>query len=179
MRLGDTEAFVSSTDPAVDHKESRLDKFYTTRDQEHLVIKEGAQPTVYHLRRVPRSLVTKWIQSATTMNESYVRAFECALVKVENLVDDTGKVIPVWEPKWVTNKDTTPVLTNEELDLFHPDDVFEIGHLAWERCFLRPGSDPSYPVPPLYHVRLERARRLPVEEILKELDQSSEESATA
>lgn len=172
----DTIKVVSSCDPAVDQKASRLDKYYATRDLKHLVIKEGATPAYFYLRRIPRSLVTQWIQSAPNDNQAFVRAFECALVCAENVVTEDGKVIPRWEPKWVTSRSSTPVLEQDEMNLFHPDDVVEIGHLAYERAFLRPGREPCYPVPPLSHVRLERALRRPVEEVLTDLDQSSDES---
>jgi hypothetical protein len=141
---------VCSTDPAIDLHHSNLDKFVLTRDLAHLTYVPGRVPVFYELRRPPSRIVVSYIDVAPEENLRHMRAFMTSVVGWMNLAGDDGVQRAVQgEPDWY-HKDPTKLdgmMTWDEVALFHPEDITEIGAVAYQRCFLRPGRELVYTAP--------------------------------
>lgn len=149
---------VCATDDAIDLEQSNLDRYVITRDITHLKFKPGQEPMRYTLRRVPNSLVATWIDVAADDNLKRVRAFMASVVGWCGRKDENGRARGEEKPDWCTKPNAPPssTMTLEELDMFHPEDIADIGAVAYERCFLRPGREPLYQASHSFRAGLER-----------------------
>lgn len=144
-------------DPAIDHAQSNIGKFIESRDVAHLVIREGRRPAAFHLRAIPNRLVLDHLATESNIERKRQLAFRSALVRVENaqLGDITS---PLWQPQVVADAQRTSegrglsrmftLVSDDELELFDPATVMEIGEVALTRAFLPKAFEASYALPP-------------------------------
>lgn len=135
----------------LDKMAETLVDYAKTRDEATLKLKPGKDVTWFHIRRIPTSMMDRYVLEATSLAEQNRRAFCVSVVKVDNLCATDGRKIAALEP---TGKMDTPsgqrsMWTEEELELFAPQYTQEIGSLARQRSFLVPGSAASLLLPPL------------------------------
>jgi hypothetical protein len=134
----------------LDKMAETLVEYAKTRDEGLLKLKPGKAVTWFHIRRIPTSLIDRYVLEATSMSEQNRRAFSVAVIKAESLYTTDGRQVHALEP---TGKIDTPagklsMWTEEELELFAPQYTQEIGSLARQRSFLVPGSAASLLLPP-------------------------------
>ena len=176
--MADVIKVVSIYDPAIDLDHSDMDAYCASRDVKHLRFHKGKQPAVFSVRKIPRSVHVKYIEALMGDHARHTAAFECGVVQVENLASMDGTTVKLFEPEWMRNKDRQLVgLTDDELEMFHPNDIFDIGGVAYDRCFLRPGSKAHFAAPRGVERRLGMERRPPVDEVLSELKRLNDESS--
>lgn len=146
---------VLTVDPAVDTEamgsiDVLLD-YVKSRDFAKIApyLKPGSKPMVFNLRRCARSQVT-YIQAATSAFDRQTRAFACCVAEIENFVTPDGAVVDKWRPASAnpSRPDQPITLTNDELDLFSPNEIAEIGAVAETRSFLAPRYAPRFVLPP-------------------------------
>ena len=178
MRSDNLKSVVSVADPAIDRENSNFSKYLVTRDEKYLRFHAGKQPARFRIRRIPRSLLLKYVERTDDITTKHVRAFECAVVEIENMYDDKGGQRPnVFSPKWTERPDEgVAAMTPDELDQVEPSDILDVGGVAYAHAFLRRGRSACYPVQRSYLPVLEMANLPPVEEVLEALDRSNDES---
>jgi hypothetical protein len=148
---------VCSSDPAIDLHKSNLDRYVVTRDLAHLVFHPGKHPVYYVLKRPPTNLVVSFIEAGLDEKTRHIRAFMCSTVGWQYLPDGDGIQRDLaGHPGWVEKRQESGCMTTEELNLFHPEDVLEIGAIAYQRCFLRRGREVLYTAPPTSADALQR-----------------------
>lgn len=141
---------VSVNDPAIDTERMPIEtmlKYIETRDEKLIApfMRAGEQPTWFHIREIPRRLMTRFVQSASAVpsmrNE---HAFRAGVTVVENVHQDDGPFLTSWElPR--TNDD---VVTEETLEQrFSPSEVDEIGAVIWNHSFLARRMRRTYQLP--------------------------------
>lgn len=161
MESAKLKKLYSSFDPAVLVQSSPITKYQQTRDIALLKTRPGVQPTAYFIRRIPNSLLLRYVDVPEEEQVKHVRAFECAVVRAEHLTSPAGNFWPVWEPMQHLQDpgsgEALAMMKPEDLELFPPDDVLDIGAAAYGHAFLRHGSAASYPLPPSSPRALERA----------------------
>lgn len=150
-------------DPAIDWpavmKSGLAQKWIETRDAgllEPFVIR-GQRPTRYRLREIPNRLMARWVTQANSAldggatAETYMRAFACSLVGVENMPMDDGVVHASWAPP--VQKESglfEGVLEDKAMDLFLVPELIDVGALAYQRSGFRRGTRPTFRLPPMF-----------------------------
>jgi hypothetical protein len=170
---------VSTSDPAIDRDRTDFEKYTVSRDLSYVVNKRDKQPAIYHVRRIPRRLVLKYILEAHDPVTQRLRAFECGVVRVERPYEDDGSQSKAdFAPQWTDSKsDKLQIMSDEEVERFPAEDVLEIGEVAFQHAFLRPGSDSYYEVSRTVRSLLLLADRPPAAKILQELDKLREKGS--
>lgn len=139
---------VSVLDPAIDTEAMTSDamvQYIAARDIKHLKWRGGMQPTRYHLREIRHSVWESYVMATDSEAERHLRAFLCAVVKVENLRQRDGSILPAYEPAGVPRNAYAP---ESEAERFAPRVRAEIGAVAFLRSFLGWGTEPVYRLPP-------------------------------
>ena len=134
-------------DPAIDHERSDTATYHDTRDFTLLRFLSEKRPVVFYLRELDTRAVNRYVLPASTDAEQRERAFRAAVVRVDGLVHDDGRVEDGWEPKRVerTRKDarvtdTYELVSDDELAAFDAATVQEIGEVARELLEREPGT---------------------------------------
>ena len=140
---------VSLLDPAIDLDESNVYLYRASRDQKHLVFHdvsatdEEGEPIGPAEVYVLRGLSTAYVHDVILANPNAATqlriAFQACLVEVRNFHGDPSR--GTWKPERVSagrvkNKRSV-LVTDEELELFDPLVVEEIGEVAKTRLFTR------------------------------------------
>lgn len=139
---------VSVLDPAIDTEAMTPDEmvqYFRTRELKHLKFHHGKPAQKYHLREVRQSVWESYVMAGDTEDVRYRRAFLCAVVKVENLHQRDGSILPTWEPPNARERDCMP---ESEAERFTAQDRAEIGRVAFDRSFLGWRTAPVYRLPP-------------------------------
>lgn len=142
-------------DRSTDEAKERLVRYMHIRDEKLLEGLElpGEHITWYWVKRLPRS--AKLDIDATAPNDKFrwIHAFRLAVVKVDGLRHDDGNIEDGWRPSYLSGDgDPKKGLTRDELGLFDPDDIYDIGKFALDRASFRPGKLP-FSEPPESSVR--------------------------
>lgn len=161
-----------STDPAIDLANSRIDKFWISRDMNHLSFFPDKKPIMYHVRAIPQRMFLAFVEDAGSDVSRKVRAFMTGVVKADNVGGPGLGMVADWKLKAGT---AAEVLSEEEMAKFPNEDVLEIGDVAYQRCFLRQESGACYAVALSSRVALDRALYPHVDDLLLMLDQSRDE----
>lgn len=142
-------------DHAIDHEHSDTATYHDTRDFALLRFVPESRPFVFFLRDVDTRAVNRYVLPATTDAEQRERAFRAAVVRVDGLEHEDGRIEDRWEPKRVerTRKDvriteTYELISDDELALFDAATVQEIGGVAHTRFFCPRAIVPIYQLPP-------------------------------
>lgn len=137
-------------DPAIDRDRTPIAKYTYERDPAMIVERDGAQVTWFHLRRLTRKRILEIDQIATSEKVALITAFRDAVVRVDHLPMPGGDVNPCWQPAYMLRDPaevTRRQVSDDELELFTREEVYDIGHTAWVLSNLRQGR-PVY-CPPL------------------------------
>lgn len=150
MLTNDTLEVVVPHDEAVDLARSKITEYGLTRKISCLQFKPGMTPTRYQVRRIPRSLFLRFVDMPPTDNEKFVRAFLVGVEHIDALrVDDHGNVTTLRPTRELsTNGSMIYVFDDDVLEQVPPDDVYDIGSVAYHRAFLAPGRKAYYRLPP-------------------------------
>lgn len=186
-------------DPAIDWEKTDVARYTIERDFEKVSFLPGSKPVVYHVRRLPSSKASVLMQHAGGDDESrvYKFAFAMCVLRIENYPMPDGSVVE-YTPEWC--RDLSPkadVMKDDEIDalMIPPDEIEDIGGVAYRRSFLRRGR-PVFFVPPrssvlaleiqaqsFHHAAasdlLSRRLKQRADSITKSLDDSSESHTDA
>lgn len=133
-------------DPALEMNLDQAAEYAEKRDPALLKCKPGEAPTEFYIQRIHNSVVLNFMQTTTAIERRHVLAFMVGVVEVRNLRAEGG-IIPLWRPSWCSAQKQGEHMKDDELDLFALDEILDIGSVAYQRSFLRPGRTPCY-VPP-------------------------------
>lgn len=138
-------------DPAIDWQKSDVAKYTLGRDFDKLVFLPDQKPVVYHVRRLSSSKASILMQHADKDDETrvYRYAFAMCVIKIENYPMPDGSIVE-YVPEWCRGLNTkNDILKDEEIDALGipPDEIDDIGGVAYRRSFLRRGR-PVFFVPP-------------------------------
>lgn len=141
---------VSLMDPAIDRESlgrEGLTKYEVYRDmsfiEQHLV--PGKKPQIFVLRPIGQYTFNNVLLAEDKESMRCQRAYEAALVRVENLRMRDGSQIP-WAPDRAESGRWH--LTQHELQMVSPYEVQEIGCVAWFASFLPHWIEVGYPLLP-------------------------------
>lgn len=146
---------VSVLDPAIDTENMPMEtmqRYIETRDEKLITpyIRPGGLPTWFHIREIPRRLMTRFVQSAAgveSMRNDH--AFRAGVVLVENVHQEDGPHLVSWKPPR-TKDDVLPEDVVEQR--FSPAEVDEVGCVIWHHSFLARKMRRTFPLP---HTSLE------------------------
>lgn len=144
----ESQVVISVLDPAIDTESMTVDemmKYAETRDVSKIRIKAGAKPTRYHTREIRHDVMESYVMAAGTDAERYRRAFLCGVVKVENLLQRDGSILPDWTP---TNIGKLAAMPDADAERFSAAERQEIGLVVFDRSFLAPRTVLAYRLPP-------------------------------
>lgn len=117
-------------------------------DPEHDVsrVHEGERLMVFTCRRLTRPQVQKFVSSATTEEDRWVKAFQCGVVRID-LPNGT-----VYTPDWIARgalcMPEKDLVALEEEHGLETNDILDIGMQISRRSDVPFDSTPSFPVPP-------------------------------
>lgn len=140
---------ISVNDPAINFNEtgySNLRKYAEERDINHLKLKETEQPTYFYLMPIKTNVFENFVQGATTDGEKLRRAFQLAVVKIENFMDRYGNFHKEFKPEGEINGPQGEIkhLDEDQMELVSPQEKEEIGEVAYKDCFLAPKVKKRY-----------------------------------
>ena len=145
-----TMEVVSVTDPAIDLTKTDLQLYADKRDVSTVVVKKGQLCTRYHLRPLSTKMFNRFVKPAAPAVQNE-RAFALAVTQVDNMITRDGQTIGNWVPGGTFNlpgiADGTMV-SDDEIELFWPSVVEEIGSVAYRMSFLPRTSDETWQLPP-------------------------------
>lgn len=128
-------------DSAIDVLNSETLEYARTRDVSLLKFLPGKEPTRFKYRRLSRDQVLKYVDTAATENEKFVRAFACGVSRVDNYREGQS-----WEPAQVPGKSWT-LCSDRDLDAFGLSDLIEIGAVIYQESTGPLDSAPTYQLP--------------------------------
>lgn len=171
---------VSVNDPAIDTERMPLEtmvKYIETRDEKLVLpfIRPGGQPTWFHIREIPRRLMTRFVQSAAAVESMRnEHAFRAGVLTVENLHQEDGPVRSSWKaPR--TEDDVIPEDVLEQR--FSPSEVDEVGAVVWNHSFLARRMRRTYRLPHTSREALSVRDFLPADANRKSQATSSDEAS--
>ncbi len=149
MKSRNSFPVVCPFDEAIDPRESNLNLYVRTRDMKHLKFLPGELPVIFHTIRLPTSVVMRAIERAGTEAEKHTLAFCYGVVKVENFRTEDRPDPHTWSPGRTidTSFGKLTAIDDEELELFAPSEVADIGSVCHQRAFLARRRQPTF-VPP-------------------------------
>jgi hypothetical protein len=150
---------VCSNDPEVDTRKIDAEAFVEwVRNRDLDAIRHcftPAGPTKFAIREIPRAL-WPWVDSGANEDEKYRRAFMAGVEYAENVVQRDGtRVSRVGGSKAIPNGATqADVMQDGDLGYFWPEEIQEIGRVAYEHSFFHPRIGNCFRLPPMSHRRL-------------------------
>lgn len=165
----------------LDAMHPHLLEYARERNETLLKIKPGRDVTWFHLRRIPTSLMDRFVLEAPGLSEQNRRAFRVGVVQVQNLIATDEQKFHAINPSGKMDTAAAPltVWTEEEMELFAPQYTQEIGAVARQRSFLVPGNAPSLLLPPSSAEEYRRRVYPVVERLGMIADPSSEQPTSA
>lgn len=126
-------------DPELEMDAQAIADYVGERDEKQLKTKAGGRPTKFFIRRLDHKTIA-YVRAASNEDDQRMRAFRCAVVKVENLRErDTRELLmPVWEPQRILESSklaTLEIVTEAESERFEYAEIQEIGGVAMHRSF--------------------------------------------
>ena len=139
---------ISAFDPAIDASAmtaAQMGAYLKTRDMALIAphLRPGALPTKFHLREIDHALWGRYILAADTSDEQALRAFQCSVWRIENLYQQDGTFLPMWDAP--DNKGQP--MPDEMMQRVSPAECLEIGRVAWSHSFFHRRIECSF-VPP-------------------------------
>ena len=110
----------------------------------------GEEPTIFHVREIPNKKMETYVMAVGGDDKSsealrFMRAFECGVYAVDNLVGDDGVKLPRWEPANRRNGQAT--MTGDECYRFSANERLEIGSVVYAHSFLHRKIAAYYQLP--------------------------------
>ena len=157
MRSDDLKEVVCLHDPAITST-CPLSLYGVTRDPQFLKFREGMKPTKYFVRRIPRSIFLRTVDVGEDLQMKWLRAFIFGVERVENCESESGHPLTVTPSREIeVPGGRLLVWSDTDLDLLpSPDDIYDIGSVAYGRAFLRRGSRDYYQPPRTWPAAMER-----------------------
>lgn len=107
-------------------------------------------PTIYHARRITRSIWNRVVMTQTTDDLKAQACFQYGVVKVDGLHTEDGVRISFEPTGSVSSADgELKYIKDEEMNRFYPDEMIEIGGVIFRKCFFRPTIDVIYRPQPI------------------------------
>ncbi len=134
-------------DEAIDPDNSDVDKYSRERDPSLLKFLPGERPAIFHTIRLPTSVVLRSVERMNTEAEKFTMAFMFGVVKVENFVEEGRREPYTWAPEETI---ATPsagklsAITEEEMNLFTPAEILDVGSVIYQRAFLKKARKPLF-----------------------------------
>lgn len=150
----DTLKTVSLSDPALDLEamDSIVVPFLRDRDISLVSVIPGSRPRYFHVGHVDMMAFRTYVANGADAGESAQvplavawRAFECGVVRVE--MEDGSIVEPAREES-LANGMIRRRWRDEQMEMFSPAEVWEIGALAYTRALLGKARRARFPLPP-------------------------------
>lgn len=117
-------------------------EYMQTRDPELVKCKPGMKLTWFTIRRIKTSMYTSYVAPATSESSQHARAFQMAVVKVEDLVTPEGDHHPVYTP--TRQEGDLLYIGDSQIDDFSAGQLDEIGQVAMQRSRLSPKAPVYY-----------------------------------
>lgn len=143
---------VSISDPALDLEamDPVFVKFMRERDMSLVRIIEGARPRYFHLGHIDMAIFRSYvslggIDSHSVTPEAAWRAFECGVVRIE--MEDGSAMEPQKEDV-LANGQVRRRWREDQLEVFSPAEVIEIGSLCYTRALLGKARKAHFALPP-------------------------------
>lgn len=116
---------------------SDTDRFLETRDPADLAFRDGMEPARFRLKPLTQRQLREHVNAADSIEEKYSRAFECAILRVDNwreMPDDPPRTLHVER-----RRDGVEMAKQESIDALMDAgvkqlDIWEIGCAAWVRA---------------------------------------------
>jgi hypothetical protein len=107
------------------------------------------RPTFYYHRKLPRSVMDRYVDTQPSDEGKAVAAFQYGVYRVDNRREDDGARVN-WEPSGSvqTRDGDIRTLTDAEMELFSRAEQIEIGNVVWNASFLPGWIERGYPLPP-------------------------------
>ncbi len=126
-------------DPELEMNAQEIADYVGDRDEKQLRAKAGGRPTKFFIRRLDHKTLA-YVRAAANEDDQRMRAFRCAVIKVENLRerDTRDMLMPVWEPQRIMESSklaTLEAVTEAEAERFEYAEIQEIGGVALHRSF--------------------------------------------
>lgn len=160
--VGDSLRVVSVADMAIDTDAMnemgpggtlQIIRYAETRDPSLLKFVPGEKATWFTIRRLRASEFTRFVRSAPTPNEQYMRAFSIGVTRIEDVrLLESKQTVAAYEPDGSAKRDggTVRYYTDNQIDEISPAYVEEIGKLVYDRCFLAHAREVCFPLPPSF-----------------------------
>jgi hypothetical protein len=139
---------VSVLDPALNLSVPETFEYIAKRDFALLKFHPGEKATVFHVTEVPHGLWEEYVAATDNVHERSRRAFQAGVERVENLVQPDGVALPSWAPNYRHPRLSIPMLSDEEAQLFSPQEREEIGAVVYQHSFLARRIKLSFQLPP-------------------------------
>ncbi len=120
-------------------------RYFETRDENIIkpFIKPGSTPTWFTIGEAPHAVWGSYILAAPSEAMGHIRAFQACIKTVENVRQSDGPVLTSWEPPTNSNG----VTHEEALERFSPQELSEIGAVAFTHSFFPLRMQVTYPLP--------------------------------
>lgn len=137
--MGEAFKVLSTEDPAIDKKKSRLDKYRETLSMEHVVLLDGRRPMTFEVRDLSYS---DWQEALLFVNQPGMaadRAFRAGIVSIAGVPKLCGGDA-VWRPSSERIRDGAPVSTLSIADMdaifsaLAPRHIVAVGQLLLARA---------------------------------------------
>lgn len=142
-------------DPAIDlaHPDTRWHEYIDHRDIDLLKLRTDPKPQVFVLRALSSRLAIQRLLTITNAQEARMAAFRACVIRIENpRIEgwDSPKFVPQAVSQAGDNdlSSTFELLNQEELELFEPATILEIGEVAYGRAMLPKETKGGYVLPP-------------------------------
>jgi hypothetical protein len=114
-------------------------------------IKKGELPTIYHFRRLSRSVMDRFVDLHTSGEARWVAAFQYGVTQIDKLRQEDGTRID-WKPtgKTATPEGDIPTVSDEEMNagIISRHEYFEIGRVIYDKSCLPVWLAPAFLPPP-------------------------------
>lgn len=149
---------ISAFDPAINVEAitaAQMGVYLKSRDMALITpyLRPGSTPTKFHLREIDHALWGRYILAADGADEQALRAFQCSVWRIENLYQQDGTFLPIWDAP--DNKGQP--MPEEMMQRVSPAECLEIGRVAWSHSFFHRRIECSF-VPPHSFLTLLGAR---------------------
>lgn len=123
-----------------------LHRYIESRDfalvGDHMI--PGSKATLFFIREIPQRLFLKYVVTQANETDRAVAAFQCGVVRVENMRSADGAIMDAAGLAHHENG----ALRDEELERFDASEILEIGEVAYVRSFFRRRTERVYRLPP-------------------------------
>lgn len=107
--------------------------------------KPGVKPTLYFVKPISHAIFKSVLELPTETARAYA-SFQAGVVRIENVRGERGETSTL-ETATVSRMKKEETLSDEQLELFDPSELLEIGEVAFTRSFFRKRTERIYRLP--------------------------------